>query len=153
MHRLIEELKQYHSEKAHYLSELGKCVNSIIEDSYPKDSYRELQQLFQPFQHQAELLHHHNEELILRELRATSAPIHRRVEEISADHTELDRIVANIACEIENESMHYREVCANIHNFIRIYDDHASGEEAIFFPISEQYLEQRHWLKISRAWK
>lgn len=152
MHLLIQELKHYHSDKAGHLSSLQQSVRWLIENDYPEESARELAERFRPFQRDAEKAHHHNEELILQELRTTGAPIHRRVDEICDDHLALDRITASISRKIERLPEAAETVCSDIDQFIRTYDDHATGEESIFFPISDQYLTKRHWLRIEKEW-
>ena len=152
MHFLIQELKQYHSDKASHLTKLQQTVQWFVENDYPKELAVELKERFQPFQGDAERVHHHNEELILRELRATEAPIHRRVDEIDADHLALDRIVAGISQKMQRLPDATDAVCNDVLHFIRNYDDHAAGEESIFFPIADQYLVDRHWLRIEKDW-
>lgn len=153
MHELIVELKEYHRAKARHLLDLEKGVGSVSENDSPDDYAKILKALFEPFLNTAEASHHRNEETILHELRKTSAPIHRRVDEISGDHRAFDRIIRDISRKLDDESVGCGELCASISNFVEIYKDHAAGEESIFFPIADKYLEASHWRTIKKAWK
>ena len=153
MHELILQLQQYHREKARHLYELEKVVNEFLENGPAGDYAQALHVLFDPFQSTGAANHHHNEELILAELRQSSAPIHRRVDEIPADHLAFNKIAFTISSMLQDDSIGCAELCSTMQNFIRIYDDHASGEEAIFFPIADKYLEVAHWDSIWKAWK
>ena len=153
MHELIENLQEYHRQKARHLFELESCVNDLIEFG-PSEGYAQtLRTLFEPFQNTTEVAHHHNEELILGELRNTSAPIHRRVDEIPTDHEAFNKIVVEIATQIRDPEVGCAELCAIIKNFVLNYSDHADGEESIFFPIADKYLQSDHWSRIQQAWK
>ena len=109
--------------------------------------------MFKPFQDASEVAHHHNEELILAELRNTPASIHRRVEEISGDHQAFNRIIDEISTKIISHSTSCAELCATINSFVATYKDHAAGEENIFFPMADEYLEDHHWRAIEKAWQ
>lgn len=153
MHLFIDELRQYHADKAQHLSHLERCVREIVADKYPSDGARDLERLFTPFRSPAERVHHHKEELILRELRATGEPIHARVSDIADDHLALDRLVSGLSVQIEGLPDALEIVCADVLHFLRMYDDHANGEESIFFPLSEQILAQRHWANVEKDWE
>ena len=152
MHVLIQELKNYHRDKASHLTSLLECVRWHTENDYSKESLQEIAERFGPFQRDAERAHHRNEELILRELRTTGAPIHRRVDEIGDDHLALDRITSAISSKLVLLAEAPEVVCGDILQFIRTYDDHAVGEESIFFPIADQYLAKPQWLRIEKEW-
>ena len=92
MHGFIEELQQYHHDKASHLDALQKFCN-VLTDSKSECSKAELTELYAPFRSSEEQAHHRNEELILLHLRTTDAPIHRKVNEISDDHAAFDRII------------------------------------------------------------
>ena len=153
MHYLIEELRGYHREKAVHLFNLEKGVADLSMRVNFKNRTRTIQALFEPFCNSTEVAHHHNEEIILAELRLTPAPIHRRVEEISGDHQAFDRISGEIQLKIANEAVGLEELRSTINRFIDIYKDHASGEDAIFFPIADQYLKPNQWQAIKKMWK
>lgn len=153
MHRLIVELQTYHRKKARHLFELETCISGLSENDSSDDYRDSLKVLFEPFQSATEIAHHHNEELILGELRRTSAPIHRRVEEISGDHDAFSRIVVEISTKLNDDSTSCAELCSTIRRFMEIYNDHAAGEESIFFPIADRYLQESHWQRIAKAWK
>ena len=153
MHELIQELQQYHREKARNLFDLEKSVNNLLENGSSEEYGQTLQALFEPFQNIAEVAHHQNEEVILSELRKTSAPIHRRVDEISADHEAFDRKIVEISTKIIDHSVSCTELCSTIKSFVAIYKDHADGEENIFFPMADKYLTGSHWGRIKKAWK
>jgi len=153
MHELIVELQRYHSMKAHHLAKLETCISNLTEDTWHDEVRLILVDLFEPFQTSAEEEHHFNEELILQELRKTSAPIHRRVEEISGDHGAFNRISAQISGTLNDKSSGYVEISSTINRFVNIYKDHAAGEESIFFPTANQYLKESHWRCIAAEWK
>ena len=153
MHELIQELQLYHREKARNLFDLERCVESLLADRPSRKYAQTLRGLFEPFQNTAEIAHHHNEEIILLELRKTPAPIHRRVDEISADHRAFDKIIVEISTKMTDDSVGCAELCSTIQNFVATYNDHASGEENIFFPIADKFLEVSHWRRIEKAWK
>jgi len=102
-----------------------------------------------------ELQQYHKEksQIILSELRKTSAPIHRRVEEISADHEAFDTMIADNSSKIVDQSVGCDELCSRIKRFVAVYNDHANGEENIFFPIADKYLQDSHRTRIKKAWK
>ena len=153
MHELIEELQQYHKEKARHLFDLERCVVSLGENG-PNEEYAQLlRAMFEPFQNVAEVAHHHNEEAIFDELCKTSAPIHRRVNEISGDHQAFGRIILEISTKIIDQSVSCAELCSTIGSFVAIYKDHADGEENIFFPVADKFLQDKHWNRICKAWK
>jgi hemerythrin-like domain-containing protein len=153
VHELIEELQQYHKEKSCHIFDLEKGVNSLTANDSPEKSTQTIQALLEPFQNKADVAHHHNEEIILSELRKTSAPIHRRVEDISADHEAFDTMIADISSKIVDQSVGCDELCSRIKRFVAVYNDHANGEENIFFPIADKYLQDSHWTRIKKAWK
>ena len=153
MHDLIQELQHYHKEKARHLFDLEQAVERLTEEDYAGDYTPVLRELFQPFQDAMEVAHHHNEEIILAELRKTPASIHRRVEEISGDHQAFNRITAEISSKIINQSVSCAELCATITSFVATYKDHAAGEENIFFPMADKHLEAHHWLIVEKAWQ
>ena len=153
MHGLIEELQQYHSDKAGHLSALWNFVGSVDGAALNEADWRDLKQLFQPFHMRSESIHHHNEELILFELKTTEAPIHRRVAEISADHAAFDRIVGKLVKQIEAAEVSDAQISAELTRFMEIYDDHANGEENIFFPLADRFLSDKNWRRVARSWK
>jgi hemerythrin-like domain-containing protein len=153
VHELIVELQQYHRTKARHLFELETYVDIVSENESSETIAQTLRMLFEPFQDATEAAHHHNEELILHALRTTSAPIHRRVEEISGDHIAFERIIVQISGKLNNPTCDSAELCANVRRFVAIYKDHAEGEENIFFPIADKHLKVSHWRKIRNAWK
>jgi len=153
MHELIEDLKEYHSAKARHLFELEECINRHPDRGALGEYAETVQALFAPFQNTVEVAHHHNEEIILRELRLTSAPIHRRVDEISGDHQAFNRIVTGISAKLNDESTIFAELQLTIRRFVDIYKDHATGEETIFFPIADRYLQDSHWQRIEKDWR
>ena len=153
MHDLIEELQEYHRTKARHLFDLEKGVANLSNKQNFATRTQTVQALFEPFCNSPEIAHHHNEEIIVAELRLTSAPIHRRVDEISGDHQAFDRISGDIQLKIASEAVGLEELRSTIDRFIDIYKDHAAGEDTIFFPIADQYLQARNWQNIKRMWK
>ena len=151
MHGFIEELQSYHHEKAHHLRELQDFAERLISERNRAEK-EELTELFAPFGSKTEVAHHRNEELILLHLRTTDAPIHRKVNEISADHEAFDRILIRITRMILNSDVSRGELSDAIHNFVAIYHDHASGEENIFFPIADEYMTERTWRAVADDW-
>lgn len=153
MHELIVELQKYHRTKLRHLGVLERYVGGMSEDDSRSEHAARIKVLFEPFYDTAEGAHHRNEEAILLELRKTSAPLHRRVEEISGDHDAFTGIIARISAQLDCESVGCAELRASILNFIAIYRDHAAGEESIFFPIADKYLGDAHWRRVRDAWK
>lgn len=153
MHALIEELKQYHRDKAKLLLELERAVDYLAIEDGSRATVTNIRELFKPFSDPSEAVHHHNEELILLELRQTSAPIHRCVERIAGDHEAFDRMTTQIAAKIEDDSVSHGELAASIKWYVTTYGDHANGEENIFFPIADEYLQYQHWKKVKGQWQ
>jgi len=153
VNELIDQLLEYHKVKSRHLLDLETGIDGLPEDDNPQQRKQKLQTLFSVFQNNAEESHHHNEELILSELRRTDAPIHRRVEEISADHKAFNRIADDISKKLSSESVSPGDLYSVIGHFIETYKDHANGEETIFFPIAERYLRKSHWSRIKKAWR
>lgn len=152
MHELIEELRLYHKEKARHLLDLENAVADLKEDNSQPKNMQRVRTCFEPFRCQAESAHHSNEELILLELRRTRAPIHRRVEELSSDHHAFDRICNRIWRGIADDSASSVDLASQIEHFISVYKDHAAGEDAIFFPMADKFLQDEHWLRVKKAW-
>jgi hemerythrin-like domain-containing protein len=153
MHEFIEELHRYHRDKARHLFELECCAEELSEGSAKRSSTRLLRRYFEPFCSPDETAHHAKEELILAELQRTEAPIHRRVNEIAADHQAFDRICTNIWASIIAHPDSPSEIISPIRQFISVYKDHADGEEAIFFPIANNYLKPRNWHEVEKHWQ
>lgn len=152
MHDLIEELRRFHSKKSYHLNLLDRAIADLSKSQQSTDTRPLLRELFEPFDDPAEIAHHHNEELILRELLTTDIPIHRKVTEISADHEAFDRITARIVSKIENPQIEIDILRANIQEFLVIYNDHANGEENVFFPLADRNLQDSHWNKVYKSW-
>lgn len=153
MHGLIEELYQYHKEKAVHLLDLERGTEELSEDQPLEKRIEIFQDLFEPFYCAAESAHHSNEEAILAELRKTDAPIHRRVDEISADHEAFERISTKIWARMSDQATSPAELRAAIAEFVGYYKDHADGEEMIFFPIADAHLRDSHWRRVRKIWK
>ena len=151
MHGFIEELQQYHHDKAGHLHDLQNYSVRLADDRQ-ESSKEELTELFEPFRSKLESAHHRNEELILLHLRTTDAPIHPKVKDISADHAAFDRIIERITAMIFDAAVTRAELSATIQSFVTIYNDHAGGEENIFFPIADQYLTAREWRAVGNDW-
>lgn len=151
MHGFIEELQQYHHDKAHHLRDLQAFSLALAEDGTDRVK-EELTELFEPFRNKTEVAHHRNEELILLHLRTTDAPIHRKVNEISADHAAFERIIHRITAMIIDADVSRAELSATVQSFVTIYNDHAGGEENIFFPIADEYLGDREWQAVAQNW-
>ena len=150
MHELIEELQQYHHEKAGHLHALQDFSIRLVDDSSTvKD---ELTELFAPFRCGSETAHHRNEELILLHLRTTDAPIHRKVNDISADHAAFERILWQLMKMIVDADVSRGELSDALKNFVSVYHDHASSEENIFFPIADEYMTERTWAAVRGDW-
>lgn len=151
MHGFIEELRLYHHEKAHHLRDLQDFAARLVYEENPAQK-DELTELFAPFGTEPEQAHHRNEELILLHLRTTEAPIHRKVNEISADHEAFERILQRITGMIIDADVSRGELSDAIRNFVAIYNDHASGEENIFFPIADEFMSDRTWRAVADDW-
>ena len=151
MHGFIEELQQFHHDKARHLDELQVFSLKLV-DPNPSARKEELTELFEPFRNSLEEAHHRNEELILLHLRTTDAPIHRKVNEISADHAAFDRILERIVSMIFDGDVSRAELGSAVQNFVAIYNDHASSEENIFFPIADEFMAQREWRAVADDW-
>ncbi|MBT8077567.1 MAG: hemerythrin domain-containing protein [Gammaproteobacteria bacterium] len=150
MHGFIEELQQYHHEKAGHLHALQDYSVRLVEVADTRKD--ELTELFDPFRGVSETAHHRNEELILLHLRTTDAPIHRKVNEISADHAAFERILSQLMRMIVDESVSHGELSDALQNFVTVYHDHASSEENIFFPIADEYMTERTWRAVRDDW-
>lgn len=153
MHGLIEELYQYHRDKAGHLLDLERGTDELSEDHPLEKRIEIFRELFEPFRCAAESAHHYNEEAILAELRKTDAPIHRRVDEISADHVAFERISSKIWTRMSDPATSPAELRASVTEFIGYYKDHADGEEMIFFPSADTHLNDSHWRRIRKVWK
>lgn len=152
MHELIVELQQYHKTKAGVLLDLESKAIALLETNARDGCWSAIQSLFEHFQSKSELTHHQNEELILTELLTTSAPIHRRVEQIAADHTAFVRITSSIERKLSDPDASRNEMSSDIRSFVQIYKDHANGEDMIFFPMADKYLENHHWATVRKNW-
>lgn len=152
MHELIEELQAFHRLKAQQLLALEKARNDLLRTPASHAARKQLAELLNPFQGPAESAHHRNEEAILRQLRTTDAPIHRRVDEISGDHSAFARIIEDLVRLITDAQRPVGEVRVRIDHFINQYGDHASNEELIFFPIADQHLTGSDWQQIKLIW-
>lgn len=74
------------------------------------------------------------------------------MEEIPADHEAFDTMIADISSKIVDQSVGCDELCSRIKRFVAVYNDHVNGEENIFFPIADKYLQDSHWTRIKKAW-
>ncbi|MCB1756942.1 MAG: hemerythrin domain-containing protein, partial [Gammaproteobacteria bacterium] len=128
MHKLIEQLQRYHAEKARVLADLQSLNGSLAETDDPSAVLLQLTEILQGFDGSAETEHHHNEELILAELRKTDAPIHRRVEEITGDHKAFSKILARLLDQLEENQDDLQLISSEISEFIKNYEDHANTE-------------------------
>ena len=152
MHELIEELRRFHSKKSYHLNLLDRAIADLSKSQQSNDTRALLRELFEPFDDPSEIAHHHNEELILKELLKTEVPIHRKVMEISTDHEAFDRITARIVSKIEDHQVEIDVLRANIQEFLVIYNDHATGEENVFFPLADKSLQDSHWNIVYKSW-
>lgn len=153
MHKLIEELKQHHADKSKVFSDLQRLINDLTDTEKVDATLDALGALIESFQSAADKAHHDNEELILAELQNTDAPIHRRVEEISGDHQAFSKVLARLSELIQKERDNPELVALQLGEFKKHYEEHASVEELIFFPIANEHLNERQWERIEAAWE
>ncbi len=151
MHELINSLQQYHHEKAHVLSQIDSLVLEI--GKREQSARTELRALLESFHSGAESAHHHNEELILLELRKTAVPIHRLIENISEEHAAFHRILGRLNARVVDSSISCEVVSSDIIWFARQYDEHATAEETIFFPAADNALSSDAWSRVEKAWR
>ena len=145
MHKLIEELQEYHVKKFAVLSKIQSLANELLNSDQPEPIVESLRNIINDFGSSSEKTHHHNEELILAQLQQTETPLHRKVEEISADHQAFAHIVARLLRQIDEHSADTALIANAINDFIKNYEDHANTEELMFFPAAEQNLTDKAW--------
>lgn len=150
MHELIVSLLKFHEEKAKLISRIDDNLLAVEKGDVQARS--ELRAQIASFRGDADSAHHCNEELILCELKKTSAPINHRIDDISNDHRAFARIVLRICAKIDDSAVEPTELVPEIEWFLGQYDEHATNEEAILFPAVEQHLSQSAWARVAKAW-
>lgn len=149
MHALIEELRDYHRLKSRHLLQLDRAKADLARGG-PREALVVPLRLFQGPSEEA---HHRNEELILAQVRVTDAPIHPRLAQLTGDHDAFTGRVSALIRLVEEADVTLEQLRCSIEDFARHYDDHASGEENIFFPLADRTLSGSHWSAIERDWR
>lgn len=150
VHELINSLLQFHEQKARQISKMDACLEAI--EASDVHARSELKEQIASFRSDADKAHHFNEELILSELKKTSAPINSRITDISDDHRAFARIVERLCKKIDDPSVEPPQIVADVEWFLGQYDNHATNEEAILFPLAEQHLSPSAWSRIRTEW-
>lgn len=150
MHDFIAQLIQFHREKASAMTNIRKLLPSV--EKLDQSAQIELGAQFEAFRSDAERAHHHNEELILRELQRDHAPVHPRIERTAEEHEAFGHLVSRLCKQIEELSDEPKILIAGVEWFLTQYDDHASNEEAILFPAANSQLSPEAWSRIGESW-
>ena len=150
MHELIDELVRYHRAKAAVLTEMQLLFPAVEKGN--ANSRDALGILFESFRCGNEKAHHHNEELILDELRRGDSPIHARIERTAEEHIIFGQLAHRLCSEISGSIGEPAVVVANVEWFLNQYDDHASNEETILFPAAERKLSASGWSRVRKDW-
>lgn len=150
MHELVDQLIQFHRHKAALITEIEVLLPQVENDDALARA--ELKVYFESFRGEPEKAHHHNEELILRELRQVQRPLHARIERTAEEHVVFSQLVARLCAEIDGSIDEPAIVVANVKWFLGQYDDHASNEEAILFPAANKNISQKGWQRIGADW-
>ena len=152
MNALLNELRHYHHDIAISINRISGLLGVLKDEPCGSADCKRLFKLLETLHGDAEKRHHENEELILRALLATQAPIHQRVKDIERDHHGFERIAAQIKA-LEDSGQTPREMAAFVEDYIHKYFDHMDGEENIFFPMAEKWLTDNQWQEVKRQWK
>ncbi len=148
---LIGDLHRFHRKKSSLLGQVRASVDEV--EDHDARVRRELIDLCRSFHSDAEAAHHHNEELLLESLRTTEAPVHNRIEHISAEHRSFHQIVERLLAMLGDPGVEPAIIAAEIRWFMDLYEHHATNEEAIFFPMARKYIEEPDWVRIEVQWR
>lgn len=147
---LVAELQEFHRKKSQLLARIETCVDDIEE--HDARVRNELFDLCCSFESGEEQAHHQNEELLLKHLRTTDAPIHNRIEHIADEHRSFHRIISRTLGMLRDPYVEPATISAEIHWFLDLYERHATNEEMIFFPMVRKYIPESHWSEIEKGW-
>jgi len=150
MHKLIDELVQYHRHKATVVADIQVLIPAVEKGNV--NARDELGGIFASFSSDGEKAHHHNEELVLHELVKSKKPIHARIERTAEEHVVFGQLVQRLCSEISGPFDEPAVLVANIQWFLTQYDDHASNEEAILFPAADRELSTIAWSRVGKNW-
>lgn len=152
MHRLLQELYDYHHDASKVIDELNVLLNHLKLATSSVGNRQAVFHLLSVLHSNEERQHHQNEELIRKQLVATKRPLHPRIQDLENDHNGFDRIADHLKLLVDSELSH-REIAAIIDDYIRQYYDHIDGEENIFFPMADKHLSDLDWQEIKNQWQ
>ena len=152
MNPMLRELHEYHHDVAIHINRIKGLLGALRDPSCSSTDCKLLFRELDMLHSDAEVRHHENEELMRRALLRTEAPIHPRVQDIERDHLAFERIATQLRG-LEDSGHSPREIAAIIDDFIGKYFDHMDGEENIFFPMAEQWLNDEQWREIEQFWQ
>lgn len=152
MHPLLEELHRYHHAISVTIAQLKELLACFKDGSCDAAERRKLFELLASLHGEGEARHHQNEELIRQQLMTTRAPLHIRVQEIERDHQGFARIASQLAA-LEGSGHTPEEIASFVEDYLRQYHDHLDGEEHIFFPMADEWLDDHRWQLVKQQWQ